>query len=418
MQAGHDPDTWPEVVFKELIDNSLDASEGAGLLPEITVQTEPHEISVSDNGPGLPTDVVKAILDFSLRASSKDAYISPTRGAQGNALKTVIAIPYVLSGCEQGKIEIISQGIHHQISLDVDRIEQKPAIEHNMQDDGLVKNGTLVKVHWPRLASSNPSERNALFLQMLSAYSLFNCHATFNLSDSRGQVARFNRTSETCNKWVAGEPTSPHWYNEEQLRNLIAAYIASERYGEQAKTVRAFVSEFRGLKSTAKQKTILSRLKLSDIHLRDLVTGGDVDRKVVQGLLKAMREESKPVKPLALGPVGEQHFKTWLETHGGEIKTFQYKRIADVDPDTSLPFLVEFAFAVRNDSDPRRLITGINWSPTLADPFRRLAGYGLSLQGLLGDLHIGPSEPVTFVIHLACPHLNYTDRGKSSLEGL
>jgi hypothetical protein len=34
---------------------------------------------------------VGRILDFSTKTSSKDYYISPTRGTQGNALKTVLA---------------------------------------------------------------------------------------------------------------------------------------------------------------------------------------------------------------------------------------------------------------------------------------------------------------------------------------
>ena len=63
-------------------------------------------------------------------------------------------------------------------------------------------------------------------------------------------------------------------------------------------------------------------------------------------------------------------------------------------------------------------LTGINWAPTLLDPFREFAGYGVGLDGLLHDLRVGVHDPVTVVIHLACPHLSYTDRGKSGLEAL
>ena len=66
----------------------------------------------------------------------------------------------------------------------------------------------------------------------------------------------------------------------------------------------------------------------------------------------------------------------------------------------------------------REIITGINFAPTLQNPFRELKRYGLSLEGLLDSLHLSERDPVAFVLHLACPHLNYTDRGKSSLEGL
>src|SRR5687767_2860838 len=82
LQTGHPPHRWPEVVVKELVDNGLDACEEAGTLPEITVELKSDSITVTDNGPGLPGDVITGVLDFTVRASSKDAYISPTRGAQ------------------------------------------------------------------------------------------------------------------------------------------------------------------------------------------------------------------------------------------------------------------------------------------------------------------------------------------------
>ena len=53
-------------------------------------------ITISDNGPGLPPKVVEDILDFSVRVSSREAYVAPDRGAQGNALKTLVAMPFVL----------------------------------------------------------------------------------------------------------------------------------------------------------------------------------------------------------------------------------------------------------------------------------------------------------------------------------
>jgi len=60
--------------------------------------------------------------------SSKDGYVSPTRGAQGNALKTVLAIPYVLSGCRVGEVDIRSRGQRHRIRVTVDRLAQEPRI--------------------------------------------------------------------------------------------------------------------------------------------------------------------------------------------------------------------------------------------------------------------------------------------------
>ena len=60
------------------------------------------------------------ILDFAVRVSSREAYASPTRGAQGNALKTIVAMPFALDGTK-GETLIESQGTAHRISFGVDQ---------------------------------------------------------------------------------------------------------------------------------------------------------------------------------------------------------------------------------------------------------------------------------------------------------
>ena len=128
-QIGHQPQQWPQVAVKELIDNALDACEEAGVAPRIEVEIDGDGIRLVDNGPGIAADVVKDILDFSIRVSSREAYVGPTRGAQGNALKTVIAMPFALDG-EAGRVVIESRGVRHEITFSVDRIAQEPRAEH------------------------------------------------------------------------------------------------------------------------------------------------------------------------------------------------------------------------------------------------------------------------------------------------
>ncbi len=129
-QTGHQPASWPLVVLKDLVDNALDACEEAGTAPEITVTLDREGITVADNGPGLPVDTIKGILDFSIRVSNREAYVSPTRGAQGNALKTILAMPFVLDE-QKGKVEISTRGSRHEIVCQADRIRQRPVISHD-----------------------------------------------------------------------------------------------------------------------------------------------------------------------------------------------------------------------------------------------------------------------------------------------
>src|SRR5262249_55925037 len=143
-QTGHRPAQWPLVVLKELLDNALDACEEAGIAPEVAITVNKSGITVADNGPGIPAETVKGVLDFTVRVSSPEAYASPTRGAQGNALKTIVAMPFVLDG-SRGRVEIEARGIHHAITFEVDHVRQEPVIRHE-QAESEVKKGTVVRV--------------------------------------------------------------------------------------------------------------------------------------------------------------------------------------------------------------------------------------------------------------------------------
>src|SRR5262249_3880404 len=69
-QTGHSVDQWPLVVFKELMDNALDACEEAEIRPVISVAVTPTSFTITDNGAGIKSSTVKSILDYNIRVSS------------------------------------------------------------------------------------------------------------------------------------------------------------------------------------------------------------------------------------------------------------------------------------------------------------------------------------------------------------
>ena len=404
-QIGHPVEYWPIAILRELIDNALDACEMSNGTPEIEVTIADDRITVTDNGPGLPADTLKKSLDYMIRVSDKSYYVSPTRGAMGNAMKVIWAAAFVATGA--GCVEVTTRGKLHRIEITLDRIAQRPRINHS-QESSFVKNGTSFSIRWTDstrlLTESSPNSYKSppLAKELLDGFAAFNPHATFILN---GQ--RYERTDPAWKKWRPDNPTSAHWYTEETLRDLIAAYITKERASARAnaKTVREFVSEFRGLSATAKQKDVSA--PWTGKHLAEFVTAGDLDPEFVRDLLARMQAGSKAPPPLTLGLVGKEHLTRWMVSHGVSAESIRYIRKVGVD---GLPYALEVAFGVNDDSDSvRRIVTGLNWSPVVGgdpDP---------TLRSAVASARFDAHDPVTLLVHISRPRFAFADRGKTRL---
>ena len=411
-QTGHEVSAWPLVVLKELLDNAIDACEDAEIDPEVEIHVDERGITVVDNGPGIPGKTVESMLDFSVRVSSREAYVSPTRGAQGNALKTIVAMPFVLDG-ERGRAGISAQGLRHRIELTVDPIRQEPVIKHTVEEAQNVKKGSAVSMTWPDSACSILHDARCRFLQLADDFTWLNPHLKLNLAwfgDQR-QVAA---TTRPWAKWLPSEPTSPHWYDVERLSRLMSAYIAHDAESGHQRTVREVVREFRSLSGSAKQKRVLSATGLARTNLGDLVRdGAGLDAELIGALLSSMKEHSRPVKPKALGLLGEDHLRERFAGEGCQMETFKYKRM--MGEEGGVPYVVETAFGYCPEVRVRRLVTGVNWSPGIINPFRQLGRLGQSLDTVLETQRAGCEEDIILVLHVACPRVEYTDRGKSAV---
>jgi DNA topoisomerase VI subunit B len=146
--TGVPKDEFASVCLKELVDNALDACETASVAPVVGVEVErddeTNRLTVSDNGPGIPPEVVKKVLDYNIRVSDKAAYRSPTRGAQGNALKTVIGIPYALGAREP--LIVAACGVRHSIAPWVD---PAGAVHFDYTSSQEVTEGTTISLAIP-----------------------------------------------------------------------------------------------------------------------------------------------------------------------------------------------------------------------------------------------------------------------------
>ena len=152
-QIGHPLEHWPAVIFKEIVDNAIDAAEEKGEAPVVVVSVDEESITVQDAGPGIAPAVVKSLIDYTRRTSSRAHYVSPSRGQQGNALQSIIPMGYALAG--EGETVVESRrGVRHRIAFTADPVRQIPRVEHK-KESSTVKIGAWVTVGWPDRTSTS-----------------------------------------------------------------------------------------------------------------------------------------------------------------------------------------------------------------------------------------------------------------------
>ena len=314
------------------------------------------------------------------------------------------AAPYVTTG--KSLITVEAQGRRHEITVGLDRIKQVPEISHEVSESDR-EEGTKIALEWSESASlleegeGDDSYKSAA--ELVQDFAAFNPHATFILNAVTVMATR--------TEWAKSTPKDPlvaHWYSPETFAELIAHYVASERYDQRPVTVREFVSGFRGLKGTAKQKAVTEGLQ--GTHLSDLLAddGKDLDHDALGRLLARMKAMSRAPKPKALGVIGEDHIRTWMVEHGGaaEGSVVYRKKLGD----DGQPYVIEVAFGVNVDDDEvRRLVTGLNWSPTLGVPVAEI-------DTLIAEQRLSWYDPVILLVHMARPSWDYTERGKGRVD--
>lgn len=422
--TGQSRQRFATVALKESADNALDACEAARAEPEVGIEVAEEEgmirLSITDNGSGIPPEVVRRILDFDSRTSDKSIYRSPTRGAQGNALKTVVGIPHALGSDDPVVIE--ARGVVHEIKPRV-----YPGGEVKIDHDETPTPDT----GGTRVALTIPTEDQDFDpCRWARAFALFNPHAFIRicLSDSVRYRANwagsepskiYKPSSSGLKKYRPTDPTSAHWYTPQALKRLIFSHVADANKGGRDLPLGEFIRQFKGLTSPAKAKTV--REAIPDIHhLSDFERCPDA----VHELLSAMKSESKPPSHESWDKIGEDHMRTILED-AYEVEDFVYRSVKGHFP-SGLPFTFEFAVATTDE--PGDLFMGVNYSPTFGDPLldALLTGPKFTQQGIKGFLREGHAEPggwdhyapseTAAVAHLITPAPLFLDMGKTRLQ--
>jgi len=444
--TGRPSHEWDLYIIKELLDNALDADEHWARehdgTVELTVDLHYRHLDVLDihsldiavfNRAPFPTDLLAAIFDLTAYTSDKSHYNYPSRGQQGNALKTLLGIPYALRHEFYGDYTNIKKPLviatgdqEYVISLDIDEARQQVRLAPIQPSPlNLPRDGTCVRVGIDRFVQERPRTLTDLPASA-QRFALFNPHATFHWRVRLGdREAVWDFPADPTWNGLFDDAAPVHWYEYTQLRELL---LALERDLGPETSLPQVLQAFAGFTPTEdpdgeRVKALCARLgfqTLGDLHLTS-----DHVRTLRDALWPALRRQGRKVPAEQLGSLGEEHLVDTLTRFFALEEPPLYRRMIHDDPaDPAHPFVLELALA-RLPAGSRRVIwTGLNHTPTYEDPFYTRWLYPpaldgepvFGLDGFLDAYGQTSDQPVLLMMHLICPNLAYQDFSKTIIE--
>lgn len=445
--TGRPAHEWDIYILKELIDNALDADEflwrhDAQQAPLLHISIEYISVPPPQcqqllvrvrNREMFPVQQVYDIFATQWYTSRKAFIKGLTRGALGNALKTLLGIPYTLHNrvADDWKpdlkpLSICCNGTEYLPRYIVDPIAQTICLECETKPCKPVS-GTIISVGLDYFVQEIP--RTLADIQVLAQqYHICNPHAEFHWSvEIAHQVweKEYLPQSGWANKFRERAPV--RWYSLTDFKDLLGALYRQRSVKEEAqklplKTVCAYFSGF-NLANAGHDETTVTRI-MQDVG-RDHFTTADIESPVAKMLYTALCQYSPPFHSLQLGAIGQEHIRTMLAEYFPLEGKLHYAIMTDADNDPNMPFVIEAAVAFLTEGK-RQLWTAINFSPTYNDPFlsRWLPApvqpneLVLGLRGLLDAYNFREDSPMILFMHLICPNIEHNEFSKTDINHL
>ena len=359
---------------KEAVDNSLDACEEAGILPEIWVHIEPvgtnrFKVGVQDNGPGIVRKQIPLIFG-KLLYGSKFHRLRMSRGQQGIGISAAGMYGKLTTGKPVKIISKISpKKPAHYYEIEIDTKQNRPEI-HNGRGEGvdippgkagvdyIQKNGIEWVSHYDAVDGKQPAEvtsgtRVTIELEgryqrgrgsvddYLEQTAIANPHVTLHYLDPEGSARTYRRST----KRLPAEPKEikPHPYGVE------LGHLVTMMKDTGASTLAQFLTTSFSRVSSGVAQKISQEAKLSGrASLRK------IGRSEVERLYEAVQKTKIPSPATdCLSPIGEELILKGL--HAVVPGEFYVAATRPPAVYRGNPFLVEVGLAYGGQSTATRI---------------------------------------------------------------
>jgi DNA topoisomerase-6 subunit B len=189
---------------KEAVDNSLDACEEAGILPDINLTVKPADgtkdeyiLVLEDNGPGIVKKQIPKIFGKLLYGSRFSA-IRQSRGQQGIGISAAVMYSQVTTGKPTkilSKIDEAHPAYSIEIILDTKKNQPEIVFEDIVLWDK--SHGTRIEL---TLKGKYVRERKQSIFEYIRCTAIINPHAQIIFTEPNDQVTTFERVTEILPK--------------------------------------------------------------------------------------------------------------------------------------------------------------------------------------------------------------------------
>ena len=403
---------------KESVDNSLDACEDAGILPDIFVQVEKvanneYRIVVEDNGPGIVKKQVPNVFGR-LLYGSRFHVRAQRRGQQGIGVSAVVMYAQITTG-RPAKIRsrISDEDVAYECEIILDTKKNRP---QRMKEDFVIwekPHGTRFEVN---LKGKYVGGKQSIY-EYLKGVAIVNPHARITFIQPDGGNVVFERSTEAMPPPTNEVRPHPEGVELGELRNMA-------KYTEAKKMTSFLNTEFSRI-SLRVAREILDAAEVSHNQRPsrlNLNQAGDIIDAVKK--VKIMAPETD-----CLSPIGEGLIRKSLKNVLGETKASFYAPPVTRDPKVfgGNPFVIEIGIVYGGQlskEDPVQIYRFANRVPLMYQQgacattqgienvdWRR---YGLEQRGGKGI----PYGPAIILVHVASTKIPFTSESKEAVANV
>jgi DNA topoisomerase-6 subunit B len=406
---------------KEAVDNSLDACEEAGILPDINVEIQKnggakdeYVITIEDNGPGIVKKQIAQIYGRLLYGSRFHS-IRQSRGQQGIGISAAVMYGQLTTGRAARIISKIGEKQPaYRVDLILDTKKNRPEV---IYEDVVLwdkQHGTRIEV---TVRGKYVRERKQSVFEYIRSTAIVNPHAQLVFKEPDGTVTAFERISDMIPKPT--EEIQPHPHGIE-LGILMKMAKSTDKY----KMTSFLTNEFSRV-SPHTAKEILKKSEVpTDLKPQDL----SLDQA------KALIDTFPNVKIMApptdcLSPIGDTLIKKGLKNVLEGLRPDFYAPPVTRDPVVYAgnPFQVEvgivFGGELSKDSQVE-ILRFANRVPLLYQQGGCVTtkaiesvdwrNYGLEQRGGKGI----PVGPAIIMVHVASTNVPFTSESKEAIADI